>query len=69
MFVANHWKVGSIYYYYDIFQRSDDKYELRIELNKKVVKTKVSDDDKWLRAYVMGYIDFLYSTNSTNEKD
>ena len=60
MYIANHWKVGSTYYFYDIIQRSDDKYELRIELNKKIVKTKIANDDKWLRAYAMGYIDSLY---------
>jgi len=63
--MATHWKAGSTYYFYEITE-NDGTYELTIELNKRVVKQVKSTDDKWLRAYAKGYIDFLYSTNSKN---
>lgn len=59
--MATHWKAGGYYYFYEII-KNDGAYELTIELNGRIVKQKKSSDDKWLRAYAKGYIDFLYST-------
>lgn len=56
--MATHWKVGSTYYFYEIIE-NNGTYELTIELNKRIIKQKKSNDDKWLRAYAMGYIDSL----------
>lgn len=55
----SHWKIWTTYYFYSIWQIGENKYELTIELNRKVVKQKTANDDKSLRAYAMWYIDWL----------
>jgi len=58
-------KVKDKYLFYTITDISEEgsdvqEYELTIEINHKVKKQIRSSDQRYLRAYIWGYIEWMY---------